>query len=80
MRCAGDASTTGQSNLYIFEYSQKPFKTYNILFSCFIGVFANIDNDSLSFDIDGKTETELIGVAGIDIVISLLEQHYPIQV
>lgn len=26
-----------------------------------------------------KTATELIGVAGIDIVISLLEQHYPIQ-
>ena len=26
-----------------------------------------------------KTKTELIGVAGIDIVISLLEQHYPIQ-
>lgn len=25
------------------------------------------------------TATELIGVAGIDIVISLLEQHYPIQ-
>ncbi|XP_066919359.1 voltage-dependent calcium channel subunit alpha-2/delta-3-like [Clytia hemisphaerica] len=44
------------------------------------GVFANLNNESTSFDIDdGKSDTELIGVAGIDIVISLLEQHYPIQ-
>lgn len=66
-----------------FSNSQKEKSANENMTTAYENIKTNTENTKTTPRENTKantaTATELIGVAGIDIVISLLEQHYPIQ-